>query len=69
MNFLFSFLDDEMKNVMKERKVLENKRLDLDACKSKVKKSRKDIMEQRPVRLEKFEFLCVLCLVVYPDSW
>ena len=61
----FSFLDDEMKNVMKERKVLcvksnfildqmflqvlENKRLDLDASKSKVKKSRKDIMEQRPV--------------------
>lgn len=45
---LTSFLDDEMKNVMKERKVLENKRLDLDACKSKVKKSRKDIMEQRP---------------------
>lgn len=29
--------------------VLENKRLDLDASKSKVKKSRKDIMEQRPV--------------------
>jgi len=45
---LTSFLDEEMKNVMKERKVLENKRLDLDACKSKVKKSRKDIMEQRP---------------------
>lgn len=45
---LSSFLDDEMKNVIKERKVLENKRLDLDAAKSKVKKSRKDIMEQRP---------------------
>ena len=29
--------------------VLENKRLDLDASKSKVKKSRKEIMEQRAV--------------------
>merc|ERR1711993_48646 len=32
---------------MKERKILENKRLDLDASKSKVKKSRKELMEQR----------------------
>jgi len=45
---LSSFLDDEMKNVLRERKVLENKRLDLDASKSKVKKCRKDIMDQRP---------------------
>jgi len=45
---LSSFLDEEMKNVTKERKILENKRLDLDASKSKVKKSRKDIMDQRP---------------------
>merc|ERR1711953_404047 len=44
---LQSFLDGEMKNVMKERKILENKRLDLDASKSKVKKSRKELMEQR----------------------
>ena len=44
-----SFLDGEMKNVMKDRKVLENKRLDLDASKSKVKKSRKELMEQRAV--------------------
>merc|ERR1719427_2052322 len=36
-----------MKDVMKERKVLENKRLDLDASKSKVRKARKDIMEQK----------------------
>jgi len=44
---LTSFLDGEMRDVTKERKVLENKRLDLDASKSKVKKSRKEIMEQR----------------------
>ena len=72
----FSFLDDEMKNVMKERKVLcvksnfildqmflqvlENKRLDLDASKSKVKKSRKDIMEQRPVSREMTVDMCWL---------
>merc|ERR1719206_692181 len=34
------FLDGEMKNIMRERKVLENKRLDLDACKNKVRKAR-----------------------------
>jgi len=34
------FLDGEMKNIMRERKVLENKRLDLDSCKNKVKKAR-----------------------------
>ena len=34
------FLDGEMKNIMRERKVLENKRLDLDACKNRVRKAR-----------------------------
>ena len=34
------FLDGEMKNIMRERRVLENKRLDLDACKNKVRKAR-----------------------------
>lgn len=34
------FLDGEMKNISRERKVLENKRLDLDACKNKVRKAR-----------------------------
>ena len=36
--------------------VLENKRLDLDASKSKVRKARKDIMEQKQVRLISFTF-------------
>ena len=37
---LTRFLDGEMKNIMRERKILENKRLDLDACKNKVRKAR-----------------------------
>jgi len=40
------FLDGEMKNIMRERKVLENKRLDLDACKNKVRKARSLQMQQ-----------------------
>lgn len=34
------FLNGEMKNIMRERKILENKRLDLDACKNRVRKAR-----------------------------
>ena len=30
---LHTFLDGEMKNIMRERKILENRRLDLDSCK------------------------------------
>jgi len=41
------FLDGEMKNIMRERKVLENKRLDLDACKNKVRKARALQMQQQ----------------------
>lgn len=40
------FLDGEMKNIMRERKVLENKRLDLDASKNKVRKARSLQMQQ-----------------------
>lgn len=40
------FLEGEMKNIMRERKVLENKRLDLDACKNKVRKARSLQMQQ-----------------------
>ena len=29
-----------MKNIMRERKILENRRLDLDSCKGKVRKAR-----------------------------
>uniref|UniRef100_A0A0K2UP37 BAR domain-containing protein n=1 Tax=Lepeophtheirus salmonis TaxID=72036 RepID=A0A0K2UP37_LEPSM len=37
---LQNFLDDDMKNIIRSRKVLENKRLDLDASKNKVRKCR-----------------------------
>ena len=37
---LHTFLDGEMKNIMRERKILENRRLDLDSCKGKVRKAR-----------------------------
>jgi len=36
---LKSFLDNEMKTIAKEKRALEVKRLDLDSCKNKVKKS------------------------------
>jgi len=53
------FLDGEMKNIMRERKVLENKRLDLDACKNKVRKARALQMQQQAeneLRLSQSEF-------------
>ncbi|KAK3911903.1 Endophilin-B1 [Frankliniella fusca] len=34
------FLEGEMKTIMRERGLLENKRLDLDACKNRVRKAR-----------------------------
>ena len=46
---LTRFLDGEMRNIMRERKILENKRLDLDACKNRVRKAR-GMLDQPPVR-------------------
>lgn len=40
MGPLQRFLDGEMRNITRERKILENKRLDLDSCKNKVRKAR-----------------------------
>lgn len=37
---LRKFLDGDMKTIMKERKILENRRLDLDACKNRLRKAR-----------------------------
>jgi len=42
-NFLLplaNFLDGDCRTIQKERKLLEKKRLDLDACKSRVKKAK-----------------------------
>jgi len=41
------FLDGEMRNITRERKVLENKRLDLDACKNRVRKARAMLDQQQ----------------------
>ncbi|XP_070163107.1 endophilin-B1 isoform X1 [Polyergus mexicanus] len=43
---LRKFLDGEMKTVSKEMAILETKRLDLDACKSRVRKARSMIGQQ-----------------------
>jgi endophilin-B len=37
---LQKFLDGEMRTIVRERKILETKRLDLDCCKSKLRKAR-----------------------------
>ncbi|KAK7071806.1 Endophilin-B1, partial [Halocaridina rubra] len=34
------FLDTEMKTITREKRLLENKRLDLDACKNRLRKAR-----------------------------
>ncbi len=39
-NPLHNFLDNDMKTITKERKILENKRLDLDAAKGKLRKTK-----------------------------
>lgn len=40
------FLEGEMKTITKERGILESKRLDLDACKNKVRKARSMLGQQ-----------------------
>lgn len=42
---LKAFLENDMKTILKERKVLETKRLDLDAVKSKLKRAKADNKE------------------------
>lgn len=56
---LRKFLDGDMKIIMKERKFLENKRLDLDACKNRLRKARSMEGQQnaeRDLRLAQSEF-------------
>lgn len=43
---LRKFLDGEMRTITKEKGILETKRLDLDACKSRVRKARSMIGQQ-----------------------
>ncbi|XP_030377450.1 endophilin-B1 isoform X8 [Scaptodrosophila lebanonensis] len=56
---LRKFLDGEMKTITKERGILETKRLDLDACKNRVKKARSMLGQQsaeRDLRVAQAEF-------------
>ncbi|XP_033104323.1 endophilin-B1-like isoform X2 [Anneissia japonica] len=45
---LRNFLDTDMKTINKEKKILESKRLDLDACKSKVRKAKSTENQKAP---------------------
>lgn len=56
---LKKFLDGEMKTITKEKGILESKRLDLDACKNRVRKARSMLGQQtaeRDLRVAQSEF-------------
>ncbi|XP_067001892.1 endophilin-B1 isoform X2 [Anabrus simplex] len=56
---LRKFLDGEMKTIVKERSLLESKRLDLDACKNRLRKARSMQGQQnaeRDLRVAQSEF-------------
>lgn len=57
------FLDEDMKTIVKERKVLETKRLDLDAAKSRLRKA-KSMETQANVSRDCFALL-LLCFSYY----
>ncbi|XP_037033802.1 endophilin-B1 isoform X2 [Bradysia coprophila] len=53
------FLDGEMKTIIKERGILESKRLDLDSCKNRVRKARSMLGQQaaeRELRVAQSDF-------------
>ncbi|XP_067662196.1 endophilin-B1-like isoform X2 [Haliotis asinina] len=52
---LKNFLEGDMKTIMKERKLLENKRLDLDACKSRLRKAKSTTAQQQDDVIAKAE--------------
>ncbi|XP_046399741.1 endophilin-B1 isoform X2 [Ischnura elegans] len=56
---LRKFLDGEMKTILKERSILEGKRIDLDACKNRLRKARSMQGQQnaeRDLRVAQSEF-------------
>ncbi|KAL3281950.1 hypothetical protein HHI36_005153 [Cryptolaemus montrouzieri] len=56
---LRKFLDTEVKTILKEKSLLENKRLDLDACKNRVRKARSMLgipAAERDLRMAQSEF-------------
>jgi hypothetical protein len=52
---LQTFLDGDVKNLQKERSTLENKRLDLDSVKSKLKRTKPPATDQETADLAKVE--------------
>ncbi len=50
------FMESDMKSIMRERKLLESKRLDLDAAKNKLRKS-KNAAAQQAVSVISINFL------------
>jgi len=59
MQPLKKFLDGEMKTIIKEKGILEMKRLDLDSCKNRVRKARSMLGQQtaeRDLRVAQSEF-------------
>lgn len=57
---LKSFLEGQMKSIQKEKKTLELKRLDLDACKTKLKKLH-DHSPSHDVRINWLSFAYFIC--------
>lgn len=45
---LKNFLEGDMRTIQKEKKILENKRLDLDACKNRLRKAKTQAGQQQP---------------------
>ncbi|XP_078384672.1 endophilin-B1-like isoform X1 [Oculina patagonica] len=59
---LKSFLEGDMKTITKERRTLLAKRLDLDACKTKVRKA------QSPEKIQQVTFKCLTKGLFLPDD-
>jgi hypothetical protein len=58
---LQNFLEGEMKNIVRERRVLENRRLDLDSCKNKVRKAR--AMQLQPAVSTEVSTIDQICFI------
>ena len=51
------FLDGEMKTILREKKLLENRRLDLDSCKNRLRKARSMEAQQNVSHLHVYSSL------------
>ncbi|XP_068695154.1 endophilin-B1-like isoform X2 [Montipora foliosa] len=62
LHHLKNFLEGDMKTITKERRTLSAKRLDLDACKTKVRKA------QSPEKIQQVTFKCLTKGLFLPDD-